>query len=493
VRDFATLQAVYSGRTGAVLTTYTGWTPGWILGNAGDHDGDGADDLVSTTDGFTLELRSSATGQVIRSLTVSSPAAYPYGVWDVVGLDDLDGDGVGELVVGMAQLSVRGFTQSTNGPGQVDVLSGADGTVLQSDPGPALGGGYGGRVAAAGDLDGDGIGDYLAASAIAFAGSTTCVRALSGADGHLLLERSVPPTPLGSRGPAVALSALGDADGDGRDDFLIGVPYENAVHAVSGATGADVWSSTRSGLLGWDRYGWSVDATRDWNGDGRPDVLASSNQSQVSIQVPGIALPGPGFVSILSGADGAALSTFVGSSYGATAGLDVAALGDVNADGWPDFVTTGPGFVQVVSGNSAVRVPRSFCVSSDGTRIGHAGRPSLSTGGFALTGTGITPGHTVQFLAARRSDASGAPVGPPWWSPLSGTPVAPRPVTCLAAPSRRIGPLLVADAAGNVTLPLDLHRSPFEPGTTWSFQLVHRSAPSAGAYLSDGLRVTFEP
>src|SRR6266511_3975923 len=67
----------------------------------------------------------------------------------VAGLEDLNGDGVGDLAVGAP------------GAGRVDILSGVDRTVLRTiaDPGAVVGGGFGFAVADVGDVNGDGRDD----------------------------------------------------------------------------------------------------------------------------------------------------------------------------------------------------------------------------------------------------------------------------------------------------------------------------------------------
>src|SRR5204862_4034445 len=82
-----------------------------------------------------------------------------YGV-SVAGLGDVDGDGVGDFVVGAS----RAFSQPQPVyPPRVDVRSGATGALLYALIG-FTGSEFGTSVANAGDIDGDGIADVVVRS-----------------------------------------------------------------------------------------------------------------------------------------------------------------------------------------------------------------------------------------------------------------------------------------------------------------------------------------
>ena len=82
--------------------------------------------------------------------------------WSVSGAGDLSGDGVPDLVAGAKEHleSIFGFGASY-GSGYARVCSGADGSTLATLAGPAFGSEIGYAVAGGGDLDGDGLGDLL--------------------------------------------------------------------------------------------------------------------------------------------------------------------------------------------------------------------------------------------------------------------------------------------------------------------------------------------
>ena len=72
------------------------------------------------------------------------------------------------------------------------------------------------------------------------------------------------------------------------------------------------------------------------------------------VGAPQLFSPGPGSARVLSGADGAILYTFYGDSVGDTFGGSVAGAGDVNKDGYADVIVGAPnngtGFARVLSG-----------------------------------------------------------------------------------------------------------------------------------------------
>lgn len=211
----------------------------WSLARHGDVDGDGCIDLLvgwpsamqPLVAGPDVEIVSGRTGEVLRSW--SGPPLRVSGT-SVVGLPDLDGDGVPEFAVGCPH--------RRRGAGSVVVVSGRDLRSIGEWPGPANAPAFGSRILCGDDVDGDGWPELLVGDAQVASGGAirTSVWSISSRDGSLHWVSSSPQ--MRSQFGASAVRVR-DHDGDGHGDFLVGAPLggvgrRGEVSLLSASTGA---------------------------------------------------------------------------------------------------------------------------------------------------------------------------------------------------------------------------------------------------------------
>jgi len=249
---------------------------GYSVSGAGDVDGDGYDDVVVGAPGRDWNGRVDAGAATVFSgkdgrvlFTVGGSAAADGLGRSVHGAGDLDGDGLADIVVG-----VPGDDGNGGEAGLVRVLFGPAGVTSRDWPGLAAGDRFGSTVAGAGDVDGDGVVDLIA-SAPRTAGAFGCtVRVLSGATG---LDLHVVPVSPQSRGIDFAVASAGDVNGDGYGDFAIGNETSSVgtVRVHSGFDAAVLMHQLRGNLIA-DSFGRAVGGGGDVDGNGFDDVVVGA-------------------------------------------------------------------------------------------------------------------------------------------------------------------------------------------------------------------------
>lgn len=302
----------------------------------------------------------------------------------VSGAGDVNADGFADLIVGAHTDDNNGSTS-----GSARVFSGFDGSILYTFNGDTLQIQFGLSVSGAGDVDGDGFDDVVAAApgdGVNGHQSGT-VRVFSGFDGSILynFHGDDPKDFLGS------VSGAGDVNADGYADIVAGAPGDDntghiagSVRVYSGFDGSILYTFNGNGSG--DFFGVSVSDAGDVNADGYADVIAGSN---AILSAPPIS----GFARVFSGFDGSILYNFTGDSADDHFGAAVSGAGDVNADGFADLIVGAPqddnngpaaGSAQVFSGADG-SVLYTFDGDSAGDRFGRtvSGAGDLDADGFA--------------------------------------------------------------------------------------------------------------
>jgi hypothetical protein len=369
-----------------------------------DADGDGVADLLVLAAGQGPDGTASLlSGPLVAGATLADAGATFTGAsWSDLWLLDLDGDGLaspvlsdgaalyvfsgnGDLDIADASASIVGGVRPTDAATLGDTLLVGDPGAQDTD-GSAAGAVYGlstlavgwsltgttgsaaGTSLAAADLDGDGVTDLVVGgpsddTAADGAGAAWFVSAASG--GGSLLDADA--TLLGvaaDDGAGSRVAAVGDIDGDGLGDLMIGAPGADdpadtvgAAYLVLAPVSSGSLSEARCTLLGeevGDRAGTSIVAAGDVNGDERADVLLGSTAGDGDGRAWLLLGPFAGTIS-LSYAE----VRLVGSELDEV-GVAVAAGADADGDGAPDLFVGVPGADDAGSNAGAVALVRGW-------------------------------------------------------------------------------------------------------------------------------------
>ncbi|MCK6449085.1 MAG: integrin alpha [Planctomycetes bacterium] len=300
----------------------------------------------------------------------------------LANLGDQDGDGTDELALGAFGLE--------RAAGRVTVVRPHDAAPLGCTSGVAAGELFGATLARLGDLDHDGVDEWLVGAPGAAPNGTNSgtVRVLSGRTGALVRELHGE-----ARGDefGAALAGASDVDQDGTPDLLIGAPgvsrkgwqmgraalYSGATFEVLRLWGGDA---------GEDRFGSVVCGLGDVDGDHHGDVAIAAQQ---------VLGPRTGYVRVYSGVDGLLIGRYGGKIPGDAFGSALASLGDVD----PPDPGGEPGFGELAIG--------AFLASKKAPGAGAVTVISIGDGRVRWTFDGEAPGEQLGAALATLDDLDG--------------------------------------------------------------------------------------
>lgn len=398
-----------------ILAEATGDQLGRTISGGADINGDGVSDLLlgsyshdgpggtssgrayvvygSPGLGGTLPLHSIAAGLGLGNadgFVLDGETSADYAGYSVAMLGDVNVDGYDDIAVGAFKVNPNGkssgrtyvvFGQAARPSTQIDLTDVAAGIGGFAIDGEAAFDYSGIAVSGIGDVNGDGAPDigigasgadpngsgsgrvYVVFGAPSLGGTVQLSSAASGVGGFALNGESA------SDNAGRSISAAGDVNADGFDDFLVGAYLSDDAATNAGrsylvlgratvASSPVELSAIVSGPEGWlldgeladDRTGWSLGAAGDLNADGLDDILVSSHRhgatdvGRVSIAFggddPGLTLDADLLGGIAALSDGG--FTLEGESANDRAGYSVQSVGDVNGDGVPDIGVGAP-------------------------------------------------------------------------------------------------------------------------------------------------------
>ncbi|MEN7538764.1 hypothetical protein [Aurantiacibacter flavus] len=380
---------------------------GYSVSSAGDVNGDGLEDMIigapsaeafladwagkayvvyGRTDGKQVDLAALTVQDNTQGFEIVGTGADILAGYSVSAAGDVNGDGLADVIVSARDVAgvdeVKSgaayviYGRSVGGPVHISNVTAANNTLGFQILGTSGNDGISYSVSSAGDVNGDGLADLIigAPDNNGQVGKAYVVYGRTGGAPVNVSDLAASGNTLGFEivGSAVgdstglSVSSLGDVNGDGLGDMIIGVQNadgpggENVgkAYVVYGRTGglsidiSDLNAANNTlgfeivGSAASDNLGYWVSSAGDVNGDGLADMVVGA------VGADGAAGEGVGKAYVIYGrtngsaVDLAALSDtantlgfqIVGSSVGDNAGSSVSSAGDINGDGLDDLI-----------------------------------------------------------------------------------------------------------------------------------------------------------
>ncbi|CAN5198326.1 integrin alpha [soil metagenome] len=324
------------------------------VASAGDVNGDGYDEVIVGApfyesglgdEGKAFLYYGSPSGLATSPGWTAEPTNQQnaqFGWW-VSSAGDVNGDAYGDVVVGAPGVD--------SGSGKVFLYYGSPSGLATSPGWTAVSGQvgslFGGSVASAGDVDGDGYDEVIVGASAYGSGQST--------EGKAFLYYGSPSGPATSPGWTAesdqefamfgrAVSSAGDVDGDGYDDVVVGAVAWSNGQSVEGK--AYLYYGATTGLAtsaGWTvesnqtfaAFGVSVSSAGDVDGDGYDDVVVGAYQYDDGQTNEGKAFLYQGSAT---GLGTSPRWTAESNQASALFGFFVSSAGDVDGDGYDDLI-----------------------------------------------------------------------------------------------------------------------------------------------------------
>ncbi|OYU11517.1 MAG: hypothetical protein CFE38_11490 [Comamonadaceae bacterium PBBC1] len=491
---------------------------GYSVSSAGDVNGDGLDDLIvgahlsDPTAGSaagrayvvfgqsgTTAINLSAVAAVGSTLgfVINGSLNNDNAGFSVSGAGDVNGDGKADIIVGAPgadsqQFGVSNLSTGWDGGRAYVIFGKTDGGAVNllgmssasnswgfMINGLTAGDGTGNSVAAAGDVNGDGLADVMVGAKaatvpdadafgsgnqagagrayIVFGKTDTAVLYLSSVVNASASGGFVINGRFGNDYAGIAVAGGSDINGDGLDDVIVGADGADTVLNAQGtgfaapgwdggqafvvfgktttskvntmniaATAGSTEGFLINGLTASDYTGTSVAMGGDVNGDGLSDILVGAKGSDVGGSASGRAYvifgkTGTSAVQVSDVAQGLGGFAINGLSAGDEVGYSVASAGDMNGDGLADLIV-GAHLADPVAGTNAGRTYVVF--GKTGTGPINLSAVAAGHGGFVINGQAASDESGLSVSAAGDVDGDGLMdllVGAPNSDPTTGT------------------------------------------------------------------------